>query len=476
MRILDRVASVIRSHSLIKQNDRVIVAVSGGADSLALLHILDSIDLSLDLMAIYIDHGLRPQETPYEQKTIADSCQALNIPFKISTINVHEFIRCEKKSLEEAARILRYGALEEFRQECGAKLIAVGHTADDQVEEFFIRLIRGSGSGGLSGMRLKRDNIVRPLLFEKKGQLVEFLSARGIRWCLDSSNLDRQFLRNRVRLDLLPLLEENFNPALRKTILQNMDVLAEEDKFLTEQTESTFKRCIRLSGLATNGENQSQLVIDRDKFLKTHPAIQRRILEKSCWQMGIRPTYEQICTLAEFIANGRNGSELHLEAGVRAEKFPHELLLARPLPNGLLRGSRPPAPSIGQTIPGIGIYPVLGTNKELVLQETPLTAGDETTEGELLVDLEKISFPLLLRSFLPGERFYPCGGPGSKKISRYFNERKIPARERPAWPVLLSEDKVVAVVGLQLDHNFRISTDTGKTGKILSIHWRDCSK
>jgi tRNA(Ile)-lysidine synthase len=473
MRILDRVASVIRSHNLIGENDSVIVAVSGGADSLALLHILDGIDLPLHLVAVYINHGLRPQETPHEQKTIEDSCLDLKIPFKVRAVNVHELVAQKKYSLEEAARILRYRALEEVRQECGAKFIAVGHTADDQVEEFFIRLIRGSSSRGLSGMQVKRDHIVRPLLFENKALLVDFLSDRGVSWCLDSSNLDRQFLRNRIRLDLLPLLEEKFNPALRKTVLQSMDVLSEEDKFLDEQTVDAYARCIEFSESPTNDEKRSQLIIKREQILKTHPAIRRRIMEKSCWHLGIRPTYEQICTLVGFIESGKSGGELHLEDGVRAEKLLHNLLLSRPLPKGLIRGSRQPAPSICQPIPGPGIYPIVGANKELVLEETSVAACHEKDDEELRVDLAKISFPLLLRSFLPGERFYPCGGPGRKKISRYFNERKIPPKERPAWPVLLSADRVIALVGLQLDHNFRITTNTSK---ILSIRWRDSKK
>ena len=267
MGILDRVASVIHSHNLLTTDDRVIVAVSGGADSLALLHILHDIRLPLNLVAIYIDHGLRPKEIPLEQNTIRNYCLSLNIPFEVREVNVVELVKLSKKSLEESARILRYEALEEARQEYRAKFIAVGHTADDQVEEFFIRLIRGSSSKGLSGMRLKRDHIVRPLLFETKSLIVDFLTERGTTWCLDSSNLDRQFLRNRVRLDLLPLLEEKFNPALRKTILQNMDVLSKEDNFIEEQARDSYLQCIDFSESLTHGTKQPQLIINRKRYL-----------------------------------------------------------------------------------------------------------------------------------------------------------------------------------------------------------------
>ncbi len=473
MRLLDRVASVISSHNLIHQNDTVIVAVSGGADSLSLLHILKSIDLPLHLIAVYIDHGLRPQEIPHEKKIIENLCFTLGLPFIIRTVNVHELVAQGKNSPEEAARILRYQALEAVRKEYAATLICVGHTADDQVEEFFIRLIRGSSSRGLSGMRLKRDHIVRPLLFENKAILIEYLSGLGLPWCRDSSNLERQFLRNRVRLDLLPLLEQHFNPALRKTVLQSMDVLLEEDKFLEIQTLEAFRRCCEIDEFPSRGEKRCQLIINRAKFLETHPAIRRRIMEKSCWRVGIRPSYEKICSLIELIEFGRKGSELHLEDGVRAEKLTSNLLLSRPLPQGQIRGSRQAAPAINQTLPGPGIYPVIEANKEIVLEETSVTEGHKRAEGELLLDLAEIAFPLQLRSVLPGERFHPFGSPGSKKISRYFNERQIPPRDRQAWPVLFSGDRVIAIAGLQLDHNFRVTTETRN---VLSIRWRDCKK
>ncbi len=353
------------------------------------------------------------------------------------------------------------------------RLIAVGHTADDQVEEFFIRLIRGSSSKGLSGMRAKNNTIVRPLLFETKTELVEYLASRGVRWCQDSSNFDRQFLRNRVRLDLLPLLEKKFNANLRKTLLQNMDILAEEDQYLDAQTTDAYRRCVKISYAAASDPKHPQLIINKEKIISLHPAIRRRVIEKSCWDMDIRPTYERICTLIEYIEHGRNGSELHLGNGVRAEKSADSVLFSRPLPKGQHRGSRQPAPSISQLIPGTGTYQITGTNKELVLEQIPITAGEKKEQGELHIDLSKISFPLLLRSFLPGEKFYPCGSPGRKKISRYFNEQKIPEKERPAWPILFCKENVVALVGLQLDHNYRISDHTRE---ILAIHWRDRKK
>ena len=178
--LVTRIASLIRDRGLIHRRDTLIVAVSGGADSLALLHLLKAQDLQLHLLAVYIDHGLRPLETPDEQRLVAQCCQKLGVAFLSEAIDVRQLMDQEKRSPEEAARILRYAALERLRLQHGAKFIAVGHTADDQVEEFFLRLIRGSSTKGLSGMQLCSRNIVRPLLREPKQALTDYLNALGI--------------------------------------------------------------------------------------------------------------------------------------------------------------------------------------------------------------------------------------------------------------------------------------------------------
>lgn len=466
--IVERVEAVIRNNSLVRDGDRIIVAVSGGSDSLALLHLLRAIDLPLQLIAVYIDHGLRPQETPQELQTVCQNCQSLGIRSIARTIDVRRLIALKKHSPEEAARILRYLALEELRRENDAQVIATGHTADDQVEEFFLRLIRGTGRRGLSGMAVRRDRIIRPLLQETKDALAEYLTTLGIRWCLDSSNLHRHFLRNRVRLDLLPQLEKDFSPAIRRTVLRNMNILAEEESYLESSSEEAFASCVTSSGRLAEDENRLQLVVEAEPFAKQHLAIRRRILEKCFWRMSIRPTGRQIDMLIGLLASGATGRELHLDDGVRAEKHPSHLLFSRPLEPGRIRGSRPSPPIVNLSIAEPGRYPVKEYGRELVIEEAapPVTVPGEG--ARLVVDRAGIVFPLVLRSALPGDRFHPCNSPGQKKVARYFTDRKIPAGERAAWPVLLSGDAIIAVPGLQIDHACRV---TEKTSQVLVIGW-----
>ena len=467
---VNRISSLIRRHKLANREDKVVVAVSGGADSLALLHILQAVDLQLRLLAVYIDHGLRPLETPHEQTTIEQCCHALEVPFISRIVDVQQLVAREKRSPEEAARILRYTTLEQIRAEYGAEKIAVGHTADDQVEEFFLRLIRGSSTKGLSGMQFCRGRIIRPLLQENKATLMDYLNSLAIDWCQDSSNLHRQFLRNRVRLDLLPMLARDFNPAIGRTVLQTMDMLAEEDHFLEEQTAAAFSRCVVPSEQLLKGEKRPQLTIDTQIFAEYHPAIHRRLLEKCYWHMKIRPTFRLIDVLLGFLKEGENGGEIHLEDGVRAEKRNPHLVLRRPLEKGRIRGSRTAGKDIHLTIPGPGCYPLPEAGRKLIVEEIPLSSYRENNTTQLFLAQDKISFPLCLRNSLPGELFHPCNGVGRKKISRFFNDRKIPAKDRRAWPVLVSGATIIALPGLQIDHAYRITTETTS---ILAIGWQE---
>ncbi len=462
--LLRRVEKIIRCHGLLKQNDRILIGVSGGADSLGLLHILHEMDWKLQLIAVYIDHGLRPEEIAKERQTIKDCCQRLNVRFIAESVNVQQYITRKKCSPEEGARILRYNALEKIRADHKASAIAIAHTSDDQVEGFFIRLIRGSGLKGLTGMKLKRDLIIRPLLRECKTTLIHYLAERDVSFCQDSSNDDRRFLRNRVRLDLLPKMEKEFNPSIRQTVLQNMDILGQDDNFLEEVSCKAFEECVECDA------EDFQLALSPVRLIGYHQAIQRRIIEKCFWRMRIKPGYLQIKSLLHFSQTAENSRELHLAGGVRAVKSLNQIVLSRPLKEGQLRGSIPVDTFKPFHIAEPGSYTIRGTGNILTLSVSLVRTVNNTNRKCLYLDIETIAFPLLLRPPIAGERFRPYNTPGKKKISRYLGEKKIEVKRRAGYPVLVSDNKVVALPGLQIAHKVRV-TDT--TRKILEIELGD---
>jgi len=258
-------------NSLITGEEPVLIAVSGGSDSVALLHILSALYPKNKRIAVYVDHCLRPHETPAEKEIVEALAKKCSASFVALTVDTPKEQKEKKCSLEEAARNLRYRALKNLIKRYNAQCIAVGHTSDDQAEEILLRLIRGTGSAGLSGMALKTGTIIRPLLHESKKMLRDYLKAHKLSYCEDSSNSDLRFLRNKIRLDLLPNLEQNYNPAMRSTLVQTAEILSEENRFLDLLCEKIFqKSCI---------PEKEQLTLDIAILNKEDIAIKRRVFD-----------------------------------------------------------------------------------------------------------------------------------------------------------------------------------------------------
>lgn len=451
---------VITGNKLFTLHQRVVVGVSGGPDSMALLLLLAESNLALDCVAAYIDHDLRPQETGAEKMAVESLARDCGARFCCRAIPAREHAATFGLSLEDAARTLRYRALEEIRVEYGAEVIAVAHTADDQVEEFLLRMIRGCGRNGLAGMLRRQGRLVRPLLGVRKEELTSYLAERRISYCVDSSNLDRRFLRNRIRLGLLPMLEQQFNPSIRRTILQTMDILREEEDLLDRMTEKA------LPPLA--GEPADHLSLPLSSLDICHPAIRRRMIEQCCWAMDARPTFRQIGLVLSLLAGEGDEAEVHLSGGLRVRKSKDALLFHYPRGKNAFRGSGREAVAVNMEIAAPGVYPIpaLGAQLQISLEKPP--ASPQDADG-LVVDADLVSFPLHLRSIVPGQRFRPFGSRGSKKINRFLNDRGIPPSQRDSCLVLSMQDEVVALPGLAIDDRFR----TGEaTRTVLIIAWQ----
>jgi len=459
-----RVADYIDRHRLFEKGDLIIVAVSGGSDSLALLHLLAALPIKPQLIAAYIDHQLRPEESPEEQRLIAQYCGELAIPFVTVTVDVPQLIAEKNRSPEEAARLLRYQALEDLRHHHQASLIAVGHTADDQIEEFFLRLFRGSGCKGFSGMRPRRGKVIRPLLEESKAALMEYLERQQLSWCIDSSNNERQYLRNRIRLELLPYLERDFSAGLRGIVKRTMELLGAEEELLEVLAQKAFDECCH-TGLG-DAVAPKALTLELAASRRQHPALLRRVIEICFWKLGARPSFIQIDIVRDFLEGGATGGILHLQGGLRAELRKDEMRLFRlPMPAKGRAAARTPKLEV-MTIPGPGRYLLPGIGRELRLEK--MAATEQRLSSGLSIDADHLTFPLELRAPRPGERFLPCHGSGSKKVSRFLSERRIPASERFAWPVLAKDERILALPGLEITDDCRV---TERTRNILAIDW-----
>ena len=453
------VLRAITDHHLVSGAAHLVVGVSGGSDSVALLHLLADLLPDCRLTAVYVDHGLRPEETVPEQQLVEHLCRQLAVECRTIAVDVAGERQRSGESVEACGRRLRYGVLEQVRAACDAESIAVGHTSDDQAEEVLIRLIRGTGLQGLAGMAWKSGRVIRPLLAITKQELAGYLQARGLASALDSSNLSTRFLRNRVRLELLPLLERSYNRAIRKNLRSLATICGGDDDYLRGIVDNHYK------DLVTQAPGAG-LTLLLPAFGELHRAVQRRLLEKICWQSGSRPSFRHIEDLLQCIASGKTGARIDLPGTVRAWKTGQSMVFSAG--TGDPRSARRDQFGPPLILDGPGIHPL--ARHAASIEMALLPARQATGAKALLVDGDRAPFPLVLRAPNAGERFVPLGAPGSKKVSRLLSDRKIPRHRRHRYPVLVCGRDIIAIPGLVIGDRVRI---TERTTRVLAITWRD---
>jgi tRNA(Ile)-lysidine synthase len=477
----------VRQEQLVQTGDRILIGVSGGPDSLALLHVLARLvpDLNTTLAAVYVNHGLRPDEAHEENEHVEAAANSLGIVFFTGSADVKGLAAKQKISIEHAARLLRYDFFEKTAGEWGATKIAVAHTADDQAEGILLRLIRGTARKGLSGMKTIRDGrIIRPFLGFPKSRLLEYLQKNSIQFLLDSSNTENFYLRNRIRNNLLPYLADRYNPDIRQTLLRTANILQDEEELLENLTESAFKETvstipetleeIKAGNNHSDESNIQELFLNLEHFNREPRAIQRRLLEKCCWVTGCEARSRQIEHLLELAMKSTPDGSLHLSDGLRVTKNSEQLCFTYPQGRGAFRGNISPdteieLPETSISEPGKFEFPQLG--KKLVVEhiKNKDISGEIFPTGEHL-DSSLFSFPLIVRGPKPGDRFHPLGAPGSKKVGDFLSDQKVARHTRGQVPVLCANDSIIALPGLRIDHRFRV---TDKTTRMIRVCWED---
>jgi len=478
----------VRQEQLLLAGEKVVVGVSGGPDSMALLHVLCRLapDLDITPAAVYVNHELRPDDAEKEENLVAAEADRLGIAFFSGSVDVKGLAAGQKLSVEHAARMLRYAFLEKTARRFGAQKIALAHTADDQAEEILLRLIRGTARKGLSGMKtLRAGRFIRPFLRFPKSQLLAYIDRHSIPFLLDSSNTQNLYLRNRIRNDLLPYLAERYNPDIWQTLVRTAAILQDEEELLEKITEDAFAETVstipeipaqvRNSCIQPGESSPRELQLDLERFSMQPRAIQRRLLEKCCWLMACEPRSRQIEHLLQLAMPDAQDGSLHLAEGLRARRDKEQLFFSYPMGRGSFRGNLPAGtrvefPETIITAPGSYDFPVL--HKRLVVEDIGCSipvSGDIFPAGDYL-DTALFSFPLTLRGPRPGDRFHPLGAPGSRKVSDFLSDQKIEKNLRPQIPVLCIDETILALPGLRIDHRFRI---TENTTSVIKLRWED---
>ena len=427
----------IRENHLFIRGDRVLVALSGGADSMALLDILASLgELRLQLVVAHLNHLLRGSDADGDEEHAAATAAAYNLPFVSARVDVALVARERGFTLEEAGREARYAFFRDAAGEHGCRVIAVGHHQDDQAETFLLRLLRGAGGSGLSAMRPASvaGTLVRPLLCVSRCELEGYLLQRGISWRNDVSNADTAFLRNRVRHELMPVLE-SFNPAVAATLSQTAEIIAADEELLETLTTEAFERLFTVAN--------SRGVASVAALLAESRALRLRLLRKGVAAAKgdlRRISFKHIAAIETLLSSPRPGAGLSLPGGVKVKRLYGEIVFTTaeilPIPAGF---------QLEITSPGVYELPCGGTLQVQRLQSAVATGSADT----LVLDAATVKLPLTVRYFREGDRFIPLGMSGSKKLKDLFIDRKIPLEMRRRTPLLLENGGIVWVCGLQ---------------------------
>jgi tRNA(Ile)-lysidine synthase len=278
--LLTRFQRNIERHHLLEKGDRLIVGVSAGVDSMVLLYLLHTLrkPFDLDLIVAHVNHGLRLDESEKEADLVRKATERLSLPFEYGRFDVKAFQKAGGWSPQDAARRLRFHFFKDLLRKHGAQRIALGHNADDQVETVLMRLMRGSGLKGLKGMLpLREGRVVRPLLEVWRREIESYALENNIPYLIDSSNLKREYVRNRIRLDLIPLIEKEIQPNVRGVILKASTIFREEDDYLDRAAEDAYQKIIH--------DERDALSFSASEFQSLHKAIQWRVVQKMLTRM-----------------------------------------------------------------------------------------------------------------------------------------------------------------------------------------------
>ena len=331
--LLKQVEQTIRKFNLLKSNDRVVVGVSGGPDSVAMIYLLSRLKAKwrLSLQLAHLNHMLRNGEAEEDSVFVQKLAKKLKLPLICENIRVREFAKAQKLSLEEAARNLRYSFFSKVAKLKHASKVALGHNRDDQAETVLMRFLRGSGISGLRGMPVKRELatclIIRPLIEVSRKEIIRFLAAHGICYRSDSSNLENLYFRNRVRNKLIPSLEKEFNPNIREILVNFAENVSHDFDYLQQAGLSKFKS-VRTS--SANGE----VVIDVKKFSALHKALQKLVARSAIKELKgdvRRIDYRHWKELEDLTQKRPNNSVVDLPAAVSVAKKGRKLVFYKRL-------------------------------------------------------------------------------------------------------------------------------------------------
>ncbi len=442
----------INNHKLVQKGDKLLIAFSGGPDSVFALHFFNKYKLKfgIELLAFHINHSLRDKESDEDEIFCEFFCENLGIQFNSQKINVREFAKQNKESIEEAARNIRYAELQKYAKEISATKIVTAHNLNDNTETVLLNLFRGAGLSGASGIPIIRENIIRPMLSTSKEDIIKFLNSNNIQFRIDSSNLESDFNRNFLRNEIIPKIKEKINPAIDLNLLKFSEIAKESNKIISNLAVDILEKhtAKHEAGIAIYNTITAKNLDD------IFANVLRVVIEKN---FNVLPTSKDIVQIKNLF-NLQVGSKIDLSNNLYAIKEREYVLLF--------------IKKEGEQNDDLF---VLNLNEEIEIDGKLVSAVEveeiptkfPTEKNSEFISGDGLTFPLTIRKWKNGDRFQPIGLKGTKSISDFLTESKINSIDKKNQLLLLNNDDVVWVIGKRIDESVKITKNTKRVIKLV---------
>lgn len=413
------VEKFIDQKSLFERRDKVLVALSGGADSVALLRVLDALGYQCE--CAHCNFHLRGEESNRDETFVQQLCQKFDIPLHVTHFDTTDYARTHRISIEMAARELRYQWFETLRQSIGASVIAVAHHRDDSVETFLLNLIRGTGINGLKGIAPKNGYVVRPLLQESREIILDYLQHLNQEYVTDSTNLQDEYMRNKIRLNLLPLMKE-LNPSVSESIAATAERLADAALIYNKEREMAIQRVMKGEKVISISALLDETAPSSLLFELLHPYGFNSSQIKDIYQSLFGQSGRRFHSSQWEVLRDRDSLILHSFNGEEINHIPPTLT-----------------------------YETVDITPDFIIPRDKHIA---------CLDADKVTLPLTVRKWQAGDKFTPLGMKGKKNVSDYLTDRKFTLFQKEHQYVACQGDKIVWLIGERIDNAYRIDADS----------------
>ena len=448
--MISAVKQEIKKHNLLEKGDKVLVAVSGGSDSVALLEVLFRLreTLGIRLSVAHLDHMFRGKQSLKDAFFVEEYAIRLNLPVTYASVDIPFLLNKNKGSAQEVARDERYFFLERTCRSHGCSKIALGHHLNDQAETVLHNLLRGSGPEGLGGMLPKQGKYIRPLLNIPRDVIKQYCLENRLDWREDPSNEKTIYRRNKIRKELLPFIRDNYSPKIMNLLGQTAQIIHAENDYFNANIEEIIEQVCSF--------DSGRVLIDLNIFQQLHLAQKRRLLRKLV--LKLTKNKLEFCHVERFLKFAQwsqTSKYIQLSDGLVAEKGYDKIILKKTNNKRYKEQNKEVRYLYELKVPG---KVNIGEMSSIITADFTSNRCCDNQERQVVLDADKINFPLIIRNRKPGDRFFPLGAPGEKKLKDFFIDRKIPRERRGAIPLVVDSDGTILwVVGYEVNNSVKVT-------------------